>query len=406
MSDVTLPEGATVTPDSRKSIWTPRSIALGLLPLVLLAGVLALIVATDGGFGERTAPPIEELSVQRVTLPEPNVIELNVINDGPDPITISQVLVDDAYWQFELDGGRTLGRLESTTITIPYPWVQDEAHAIAIVSETGVVFDAEVAVATESPRTDTGTAARFALIGFYVGVIPVALGLLWYPFLRRLGGGGMRFILALTVGLLVFLSIDMFLEAQEVALTVPHSLEGPLLVPAVALLAFLLLMTVSSRAVTAARRGLSIAYQIALGIGLHNLGEGLAIGAAFALGEVALGVFLVIGFTLHNVTEGVGIAAPMLADRPALSHFVWLTLLAGGPAILGVWIGGFIYSPLWTTIFLAIGIGAIAQVVVEVGRLLARSAERQDIPSLNWTTLGGVTAGIAIMYATALIVAS
>jgi zinc transporter ZupT len=209
----------------------------------------------------------------------------------------------------------------------------------------------------------------------------------------------------------VFLAVDMWEEAREVALAVPQAFSGELLVPVVALLTFLLLMTISASArkpsgASGERGGLAVAYQIALGIGLHNLGEGLAIGAAFALGEVALGVFLVVGFTLHNVTEGVGIAAPIVRERPAFLHFVWLALLAGGPAILGVWIGGFIYSPLWTTIFLAAGIGAIAQVVVEVGRLVMRGAARAGQPWLNWTTFGGVTAGIAIMYVTALIVAA
>lgn len=409
MSDASIPErntaATTAVDGARISGSNLRWIGLGLLPLVLLAGVLALIVATDAGLGDRRVPPIEELSIQRVTLPEPNQIELEVVNDGPDPITIAQVMVDDAYWSYEIDGGRTLGRLESATIEIPYPWVDGEAHAIAIVSRNGVVFAAEVPVAVESPARDRGTFARFALIGVYVGVIPVALGLLWYPFMRRLGSGAMRFILALTVGLLVFLAIDMFQEAQEVALTTPASLQGPLLVPVVALLGFLLLTTISSRRKAESRGRLEVAYQIALGIGLHNLGEGLAIGAAFALGEVALGVFLVVGFTLHNVTEGVGIAAPIVREQPALRHFTWLALLAGAPAILGVWIGGFVYSPLWTTIFLALGIGAIAQVVVEVGRIIARGAERGGLPQLNWTTLGGISAGIAIMYATALLVA-
>lgn len=411
MSDTALPQPArpAITPldtsDPELSRWSLKWIGLGLLPLILLAGVLAIIVATDGGLGERAAPPIETLNVQRVTLPELNEIQVSVVNDGPDAITIAQVLVDDAYWSFELDGGATLDRLESTTITIPYPWVEGEAHAIGIISRNGVVFDADVPVAIESPDSDGETFLRFALIGFYVGVIPVGLGLLWYPFMRRLGSGGMRFILALTIGLLVFLAIDMFGEAQEIALSVPAALNGPLLVPVVALLAFLALMTVASRRSDAPRRGLAVAYQIALGIGLHNMGEGLAIGAAFALGEVALGVFLIIGFTLHNVTEGVGIAAPILRDQPPLRHFAWLALLAGGPAIPGVWIGGFLYSPFWTTIFLAIGIGAIVQVVVEVSRIIMRGAERENIPWMNWTTFGGVTAGLAVMYATALLVA-
>ncbi|HEX5163819.1 MAG TPA: hypothetical protein VFV93_00380 [Thermomicrobiales bacterium] len=409
MFDITMtsPQADTApTTDANHGNRDLRWIGLGLLPLVLLAGVLALIVATDAGLGDRNVPLIETLSVQRVTLPEPGRITVNVVNDGPDEITIAQVMVDDAYWQFELDGPRTLDRLESTTIDIPYPWVEGEAHAIGIVSSTGVIFPVEVPVAIESPQANSATFARFALLGTYVGVIPVALGLLWFPFMRRLGGSAMRFILALTAGLLVFLAVDMFEEAREVALSAPAAFEGPLLVPIVALLAFLLLMTISSRKRDTPRRGLDVAYQIALGIGLHNLGEGLAIGAAFALGEVALGVFLVVGFTLHNVTEGVGIAAPILREQPALRHFAWLALLAGAPAILGVWIGGFVYSPLWTTIFLAIGIGAIVQVVVEVSRIIMRGSARDGQPWLNWTTFGGVTAGIAIMYATALLVAA
>jgi zinc transporter ZupT len=79
--------------------------------------------------------------------------------------------------------------------------------------------------------------------------------------------------------------------------------------------------------------GLALATYIALGIGRHNLGEGLAIGAAFAAGVAGLGVFLVLGFTLHNVTEGIGIAAPLTGARPSLLAFAGLALLAGGPAI-------------------------------------------------------------------------
>lgn len=381
-----------------------RWILLGLLPLALLAAIVALILATDAGLGDRVAPPIEDLSVQRVTLPEPNRIVLDIVNNGPDTITVAQVLVDDAYWSHTIEPGNTLGRLDSAKITIPYPWVEGETHHIAMITRNGVVFDAEVAVALQAPVSNASTFARFALIGTYVGVIPVGLGLLWYPFLRRLGGTGMRFILALTIGLLIFLVVDMFQEAQEFALAVPSALKGTLLVPIVALLTFLLLMTIASRKGEGPRRGLEVAYRIAFGIGLHNLGEGLAIGAAFALGEVALGVFLILGFTLHNVTEGIGIAAPILRERPSLSHFVGLALLAGAPAIAGVWIGGFIFSPLWTTVFLAIGIGAIAQVIVEVARIVTRGAARTSGSLLDWATLGGVTAGIAVMYATALLV--
>ena len=392
----------------RRTGFSPRAVLLALLPLLLLGGVLALIVKTDAGLGERAVPPIETLNVQRVALPEPGLIEVAVVNDGPDPITIAQVLVDEAYWQHEIDPGQTLERRESATITIPYPWVQDESHAIALVSETGVVFEAEIPVAIESPAADRESVLRFGLVGLYVGVVPVALGLLWYPSMRRLGRRGMNFVLALTVGLLVFLVVDMWGEAQEIALGAAGFLDAPVLLPLLALLTAALLVVIgnSMRGRTGESGGLSLAYRIAFGIGLHNLGEGLAIGAAFALGEVALGVFLILGFTLHNVTEGVGIAAPVVGERPRLAHFAALAALAGVPAILGTWIGAFTYSPFWTTIFFAVGIGAILQVIFEVGRLIVRSQVKAGEPTMTWTTFGGVTAGVAVMYLTGLLVAA
>jgi zinc transporter ZupT len=380
---------------------------LAVLPLVLLVGVLVLIFRTDAGLGDRTIPPIETLNIERVQLPEPGMIEVTVINDGPDPITIAQVLVDEAYWQFTQEPDQTLDRLDSATVSIPYPWVEGESHAIGLISSTGVVFEADVPVAVESPQTDRESVLRFALVGLYVGVVPVALGLLWYPFLRHLNRQAMNFILALTIGLLVFLVVDMFDAAREVGLSVAGAFDAPLLVPILALLTMALLMVVGrSLRKRQTDSGLTLSYQIAFGIGLHNLGEGLAIGGAFALGEVALGVFLIVGFTLHNVTEGIGIAAPIVRQRPSLVHFAALAALAGSPAIFGTWIGAFVYSPLWTTIFLAIGVGAILQVIVEVGRLIGRDQERHSEPLLTWTTLGGVATGIAVMYATALLVAA
>ena len=406
MADTITASHPAASQEGRRAGFTPPALLLAVLPLLLLAAVVAVIVRTDAGLGERTVPPIETLSVQRVQLPEPGLIELTVVNDGPDPITIAQVLVDEAYWQFTIEPDGALDRLESATVRIPYPWVQDEAHGIALISSTGVVFEAEVPVAVESPAADRESFARFGLVGLYVGVVPVALGLLWYPFLRRLGRGGLNFVLALTVGLLAFLVVDMWGEANEVAHQAAGSLDAPVLIPLLAVLTAALLAMVGHSLHRRNPRagGLALAYQIAIGIGLHNLGEGLAIGAAFALGEVALGVFLILGFTLHNVTEGIGIAAPLVRDRPALAHFVGLAAVAGGSAILGTWIGAFVYSPFWTTVFLAVGIGAILQVIVEVGRLIWRGQRRHNEPALTWATFGGVAAGIAIMYLTALLV--
>ena len=382
-----------------------------IVPVGLLVLTLAAIVVTGAGLRDNGAPPIEALNVQRVSLPGANEIELSIINDGPDPVTIAQVIVDDAYWDFTQEPAGTLGRRDRATISLPYPWVEGEPLGITLVSSTGVTFDAEVPVAIESPKLTRETVTRYGLIGVYVGVIPVALGLLWYPLLRRLSRRWMNFVLALTVGLLLFLVIDMFQEAQELALEAPVTFDASVLVPLAAVLAAGFLITLSR---WLGRRGerlqrsdasLTLAYQIALGIGLHNLGEGLAIGSAFSIGEAALGVFLIVGFTLHNVTEGIGVAAPLVERRPPLRHFVALALLAGGPAVIGTWIGAFTFSPFWTAVFLAIGVGAIVQVIYEVGRLVWRSQQKAGEPGLSWVTFGGLTAGIVVMYATALIVA-
>jgi zinc transporter, ZIP family len=385
----------------------PAWVLLGLLPLLGMGVLLALIVLNGVGVNRGDAPPVEDLTVGRVTLPTENEVVVHVQNGGPNPVTLEQVVVNDALWDFRVQPDDRIPRLGSAEVVIPYTWVEGEAYEIVLISETGTTFNAEVPVAVLTPGFSRETFSSYTLIGFYVGVVPVTLGLLWYPFLRRLGNAGMNFVLALTVGLLVFLVLDTLLEAVEIAGELPGAFSGVPLVILVALLTLFGLLGVERLF----RRGrervsrLATSYRIALGIGLHNLGEGLAIGAAFALGEAALGTFLILGFTLHNITEGVGIAAPILRERrPTFAHFAALALLGGGPAILGTWIGGFAYSNLLSAVFLAVGAGAILQVVYEVGRLLLRDSARAKTPVLSGANLGGLTAGIAIMYVTALLV--
>jgi zinc transporter, ZIP family len=381
-------------------------VLLGLVPLLGLGVLLAFVVLNGAGVGREDAPPVEDLSIQRVALPTENEFVLEVRNGGPEPVTLSQVVVNDAIWDYTAEPDNTIPRLGSATVTVPYSWVEGEAYEIVLITSTGTTFDAEVPVALLTPGFSGETFWRYALIGTYVGVIPVALGLLWYPFLRRLGTSGMNFVLALTVGLLAFLVVDTLEEAMEVAVELPGIFSG---IPLVILLTSLTLLGLLA-AERLLRRGreessrLGTSYRIALGIGLHNLGEGLAIGAAFALGEAALGVFLVVGFTLHNITEGVAIAAPILRERPRLAHFLWLALLGGGPAIVGTWIGGFAFSNLLAAVFLAVGAGAILQVIYEVGRLLLKDSARAKSPALSAPNLGGLLTGVAIMYATALLV--
>ena len=390
---------------------TPKRFALplwaaALIPLVILAALVALFFYTNplALFKAEGLPPIESLSLERIEL-RPGQFVVTLFNGSPDPITIAQVQVDDAYWQWDVTPSATLPRFGRATVTVPYEWVLGEPHAITVLTSTGTPFTGEVAIAAETPRPGATQFLAYGLLGIYIGVIPVGLGLLWFPTMRRMGRKGLNFVLALTIGLLVFLLIDTTLEALEVAGDVAGVFQGLPVALFAALLAWLAILAVSGRQSEAERSSaggrLRIATLIALSIGLHNLGEGLAVGAAFALGEAALGSFLVIGFTLHNVTEGIGIAAPVTRDRPSLRQFVGLMLLAGAPAILGAWIGGFAYSPLLAVIFLGVGAGAIWQVIVEVGRLLIADSQKNGESVANWVNVAGLALGIAIMYFTA-----
>lgn len=377
---------------------------LALVPLVLLGIMLTYLVVTDGGLTELAGPPVEQVAISRITLPEPGIIQVEVINDGPQEITIPQVQVDDAYFMFAAEPSTTIPRFGQATYTIYYPWVAEEAHMIVLVSSLGTLFEGEVPVAVETPQVTGNLFLQFGLVGLYVGIVPIFLGMLWYPFMRRLSKSAMNFILALTVGLLVYLAIGTWLDANEFAAELPAFWQGVPMVLFIALITLGVLLAVGSVRKGKDSTPLSISYRIALGIGLHNLGEGLAIGAAFAFGEAALGTFLILGFTLHNITEGVGIAAPIVRHNPGLKHFALLLAIAGGPAILGTWIGGFAFNPVLATIFLAIGVGAILQVVWEVGKMVARDTQQLGQPIVNWVNLGGLVAGLALMYFTAFMV--
>jgi ZIP family zinc transporter len=375
---------------------------LALFPIVILLILIALFILTNPlAYFTGAFPPLEELTIQRVTFPENGRIQLNVINGGPDPVTIAQVLVDDAYWQFDISPGNTLERLQQATIELKYPWVNGEPLPIVLITSTGITFDTEVEVAVQSPQTSSSTFVNYGLLGIYVGVIPVALGMLWFPFMRRVDPKWVNAFLALTIGLLVFLFIDTILEAVEISAELPGVFQGIPVVVFGTLFSLGILLAVSQR------RGstpTAVATFIALGIGLHNFGEGLAIGAAFATGAAALGSFLVIGFTLHNITEGVGIVAPLTKEKPRFITFVLLALLAGTPAMLGTWIGGFAFNPFLAVLFLSLGAGAILQVIWEVGKLLVRDAQRRQETAVSWLNFAAITVGILVMYLTAFLV--
>jgi zinc transporter, ZIP family len=392
------------------SALTGRVWLVALIPLVLLAGLIAVILKltpADALRGEG-APPVERLSIDRAVLRGDGIV-LSVLNDGPDEVTIAQVTVDDAYWAFTADRP-VLKHLGRTKVVIPYPWVEGEAHFIKLITSTGTTFEHEIPVAVRTPEADARHLLAFTLIGLYVGVIPVALGLLWFPLASRLGRGGIDALLALTIGLLLFLLIDAVSEGVEKAGEMAESFQGIALFAAGGAGAYLLLEWIGAwlRQRRAGARaegsaGAVLAMLVAVGIGLHNFGEGLAIGAAFALGEAALGTLLIIGFTLHNTTEGLAIIAPIAKERPSVGTLLRLGLIGGLPTIGGAWLGGLLYSPVAAVLFLGLGAGAIAQVIVQISKQMAGG---QPIGQRFATApiMAGLLAGFVVMYATGMLV--
>jgi zinc transporter ZupT len=336
----------------------------------------------------------------------PGEIRIRVTNPQQEDLTIATVTVDDAIVPYQLDGPATLARLRSSEIVVQYDWVQDDPIAVGVTSSTGIQTTEEIPAAVETPQPSASSFLGYALIGTLVGIVPVALGLLWLPSLRRAAPQWLAAFMALTAGLLTFLALEALSEALALQAALPSALGGAGLVLLGVSGSFLTLTLVSHGLAGRGDRagplaGLALATLVAIGIGLHNLGEGLAIGSSFALGELALGTFLIVGFMIHNVTEGLGIAAPLAEGtrRFGLGRLVVLTLVAGAPAILGAWIGGFVTSDLLGVLFFAAAAGAAFEVVVEVGRYVARRAPGGLTSPY---VLGGFLAGVAVMYVTGL----
>jgi zinc transporter ZupT len=402
MNEIARPHIEAARPVAAARGLSSRNLMWFALPLTAFLLATAWLFSSDWLQAFNTgAPPVEKLTFERTVL-DSDGIHVSVRAGGSEPMMIAQVQVDEAFWTFRQDPPGELARMATAWLHIPYPWVVGEKHEIKVLSKTGAAFDKEIEVAVPTPQPHAGHLVPQALLGAFVGIVPVVIGLLFYPVLRGIGRRGLDFVLALTVGLLAFLFVDTLDEAFEAAGKAAPAFQGHAMVLLGAAAAFLVLFAIGRRHGTPT--GLALATYMALGIGLHNLGEGLAIGAAFAAGAAGLGTFLVLGFTLHNVTEGIGIAAPLVGSRPSLPTFAGLALLAGAPAIAGIWLGSLSYAPHWSALALAVGAGAILQVVIEVGGYLMRSSGRDGAALLNPSMVGGLVVGVGLMYATAMLV--
>lgn len=384
---------------ARQAAPTSRLVSLGLplLLLALLAG--AFFVLKPAELLDNGAPPAEEIAFERVELAEGS-ITLHVRNAVSAPVSIAQVMVDDAFWRYEVDPGAELDGFGEATIRVEYPWVEGEPHVVALVTNTGLVWEHEIAVATATPVADAGTLGTYALIGLLVGFVPVAAGMAFYPAMRDASARWTTALLAFTLGLLAFLAVDTIGEGLELADEVPGSYQGPGLFFGAALVAIAIVL-----AIERATRSTpwSLALLIAIGIGLHNMGEGLLIGSAFAIGSLALGSALILGFAIHNVTEGPAIVAPLVRDERGLGwkRYLLLALAAGLPTVLGAWLGAFATTGILSVVFFGLGAGAILVVLYQVVREMRKDGDAMTTPLV----MLAFALGYGVMLATSLLTA-
>jgi len=376
-----------------------KTLGLFLLPIALLVIIIAVFFFTSGaGLNVEPAVPTETLQFDSTSL-SPGQFEFHIENTSPQDITIAQININDGITPYTISPGHLIPRLGRATITVPYPWVEGNAYEVTVFSSNSIPFVTSIPVATETKTATGNTLFSFTLIGLYVGVLPVLLGLFWFPALRRLGPRWLMFLMAVTAGLLIFLGLDATNEALEQAREIGGAFQGVGLVGIGIVVTFMLLDAISRRQTGVGRseaaQRLSVAFLIAVGIGLHNFGEGLAIGASYSVGAASLGTFLVVGFIIQNLTEGLGIIAPVLKDRPAISSLVWMGLIGGAPAIAGTWIGGLVYWQPLSVLFLAIGAGAVFEVVYEIFKLIQKDAVKRPMP---FTIFAGVTTGLLLLY--------
>ena len=368
--------------------WGARLLAL--LPILLLIGVArptSRRAARSPTWSARNPPPADEVEIRRVEF-HPGEIRVLVRNPQPEDITVAVVTVDDAIVPFTTDGPDTIGRLRSTTIEIPYTWVEDDPYTVGVTSSSGIQTDRSRCRPRSRRRASTaGSVGGYALIGFLVGVVPVALGMLWLPSLRRADPRWLAAFMALTGGLLTFLAIDALFEALELQAALPGALGGPGLVLLGVAVSYLGLSWVAQRlsrrgaaaAASAPARGRwrSRRWSPSASACTTSARASRSARRSPSASSRSAASWSWASWSTTSPRASASRRRSPRAGGSRLRRLAGLALIAGAPAILGAWIGGFLTNEVLAVLFFSVAVGAAAQVVVEVGRYIAAARPRR-----------------------------
>ena len=382
----------------------PQIVISAIAPIVLLAVLIVFLLGPASTFLQ-FGIVLPEISIEKVEFTG-NEIQATVRNTGPIDVNVVVADVNDRIQPAAIEPDTHLERFETALVRIPFDWNEGQPYTVGLTIDDGTRFEKQIDAASASLEPNFELFVFLGIIGLLIGVVPIMIGLLWYPFIKKLGKNAFNFFLAFTIGLLLFLGLDAIEEAFEISNTHLASVfNGELLIATVVILSFLGLYGIGNILIKRSEfsklsKGLAISLMIAIGIGLHNLGEGLAVGAAIAFGEVALSTFLIIGFAIHNTTEGLAIAAPLTRTKSVIGKMIGFGMIAGIPAVFGTWIGGFSFSPFFTIIFLSIGAGAIFQVVFSIFRFVKEESDSFS----NISIISGIGAGLVVMYLTSIFI--
>ena len=302
-----------------------KMIVIALIPLIVLSGMLVFLLG-PGMSILNIGIPLPEITIEKIEFQNDKIVAF-IRNTGPEGVDVAQADINDRMIPAGIEPSKTLSRLAEAKVIVPFSWIAGVPYEVGITVSDGTRFSKSVEAAALAPTPNVEQASYFAIIGIYVGVIPVLIGLLWFPFIKRLSMNKYKFFLSLTAGLLVFLGIDALVESNGIVeQNIAGAFNGQVLIAMITIITFLVLLYTSEKLVERAKmksddntsksnlvtyssspssttkipqkqqqqqqqqlaKPFAIAMMIAIGIGLHNFGEGLAIGAAVLLGEVAL----------------------------------------------------------------------------------------------------------------------